>query len=190
VDRRELLGWMVATGGLAALTRLSESDLLALGREAHARAPQRTGGAPVLDARETAIVTLAAEQIIPATTTPGATQAGVAAFIETMLGGWYPPADRDRFVAGVRALDAQASARHARGFAECDAAQQLALLEEHDAAVTALRTARDPGANDHWFAMLKYLTVWGYCTSEPGMRETLHSWPMPMRYDGDVKVGS
>jgi hypothetical protein len=38
------------------------------------------------------------------------------------------------------------------------------------------------------FAVLKYLTVWGFCTSEPGMREVLHSLPRPMRYDGAAPV--
>jgi hypothetical protein len=181
---------MVATGGLAALNRLSASDLLVLGRDAHARMPAPAGATPVLGVRDTDIVRRAAECIIPATTTPGATQAGVAAFIETMLSAWYPPVDRDRFVDGVRAIDAHAVARYAHGFTECDVTQQVALLQEHDDAVTALRTARDAKANDHWFAMLKYLTVWGYCTSEVGMRDTLRSWPMPMRYDGNAKVGA
>jgi hypothetical protein len=54
--------------------------------------------------------------------------------------------------------------------------------------VAALRTTNGAAANAHWFAMLKYLTVWGYCTSDVGMRETLHSWPQPMRYDGNVAV--
>ena len=190
MERRELLGWMVATGGLAALNRLSASDRLALGRDAHTRAVSSTVTAPALDARAVAIVTAAAERIIPATDTPGATQANVTAFIEAMLSGWYAPADRDRFVAGLGELDSRARELFTRSFTACDPTQQVSLLEEYDDAVSALRASQDRGANTHWFAMLKYLTVWGYCTSEVGMRDTLHSWPMPMRYDGNARVGA
>ncbi|MBC7843200.1 MAG: gluconate 2-dehydrogenase subunit 3 family protein [Gemmatimonadaceae bacterium] len=190
MERRELLGWMVTTGGLAALNRLSTSDLLSLGRDAHVRAVASPVTAPALDARAAAIVSAAAERIIPATDTPGATQANVTAFIETMLGGWYAPADRERFVAGLVELDARARELFTRAFVTCDPSQQVSLLEEYDDAVSALRGAQDTSANAHWFAMLKYLTVWGYCTSEVGMRELLHTWPMPMRYDGNAKVGA
>ena len=196
MERRELLGWMVATGGLAAINRLSANDLLALGRDAHAQADSHAqtepvaSAAPALDARAAAIVTAAAERIIPATDTPGATQANVTAFIETMLSGWYTPEDRDRFVVGLGELDARARELFTRGFAACDPTQQAALLEGYDDAVSAMRVAQDSRANAHWFAMLKYLTVWGYCTSEVGMRDTLHTWPMPMRYDGNAPVGA
>ncbi len=188
MDRRELLGWMVATGGLAALERLSPADLLTIGRDAHHAEPAHAARERTLDARAAALVTIVAEQIIPASETPGASDAGVTAFVEHMLTGWYSPADRDRFLAGLADLDLRSRARGGVSFAMLDAATQRALLEVIDDEVTALRTAHGASANAHWFAMLKYLTVWGYCTSERGMRETLHTWPMPMRYDGNAAV--
>ncbi len=188
VDRRELLGWMVATGGLAALERLAPADLLAIGRDAHRTTRAPADPARTLDARAAAIVTRVADHIIPASDTPGASDAGVTTFVDHMLGAWYPSADRDRFLAGLDDLDARSRARGVESFVALDAAAQLALLEVIDGDVTGLRTARDASANRHWFAMMKYLTVWGYCTSERGMRETLHTWPMPMRYDGNAAV--
>ena len=190
MDRRELLAWMVATSGLAALERLSPADLLTIGRDAHRVESAPAAHERTLDAHATAVVTLAAEHIIPASDTPGATDAGVAAFIEHMLGAWYTPDDRDRFLAGIAELDARSRARGGASFALLDAATQQSLLASIDGDVAARRTARDASANAHWFAMLKFLTVWGYCTSERAMRETLHTWPMPMRYDGSAKVGA
>jgi gluconate 2-dehydrogenase gamma chain len=190
VDRRALLGWMVATGGLSALNRLSAADLLAMGRDAHALPAAPRDDVPALDARTAAIVTAAAERIIPATDTPGATQANVTEFIETMLSGWYAPAERDRFVSGVHELDGRATAQYACAFAACKPSEQDALLEGYDRVVNDLRAAHDPSVNAHWFATLKYLTVWGFCTSEVGMRDVLHSWPQPMRYDGNAAVGT
>ncbi len=188
MDRRELLQWMVAASGLTAVNRLSATDLLALGRDAHRGTAADVGRLKFLGAHAAMTVMIAAEHIIPAGATPGATHANVTAFIDTMLDGWYPPDDRARFLRGIAELDGRSMARYGEKFVTGSAAQQIALLETSDVEVAALRSTSDAAANDHWFAMLKYLTVWGYCTSEVGMRETLHSYPMPMRYDGNARV--
>ena len=88
---------------------------------------------------------------------PGAAQAGVPAFIEKMLADWHTPEERAGILAGLKDL------------------KDLSLLESIDQ------------ANPEWFARLKYLTVYGYCTSEVGMRE-LELWPQPWRYDGCAPV--
>lgn len=185
MERRELVRWMVASGGLAVLNRLSERDLLSVGEAAHLRATSAFG---VLSPAQARIVTAAAERIIPRTSTPGATDANVTAFVDTMLAEWYSPGESASFLRGLDALDVNARNQHTRGFAECSEAEQTALLETQDVAVTERRRSDGAAANAHWFATLKYLTVWGYCTSEPGMRQTLRSWPLAMRYDGNAPV--
>ncbi len=44
-------------------------------------------------------------------------------------------------------------------------------------------------ASTHWFGTLKFLTVWGYCTSEVAMKELFHSVPRPTKYDGAAPLG-
>lgn len=185
MERRELLQWMIAMGGLAAFNRLSERDLIAVGEAAH-RQPR--AALEVLTAAQARVITIAAEHIIPASDTPGATDARVTAFIDGMLADWYTPAERAAFVTGLAELDSRSRALHTKEFTACAAADQVALLTAIDTEVSALRRARGAAANDHWFATLKYLTVWGYCTSEPGMRKTLKSHPLPMRYDGNAPL--
>lgn len=178
MERRELIQWLVATAGLRCLESLAPQDLLALGRDVH----QRASPGRVLDPHALETVTAAAERIIPATDTPGATDAGVAAFIDKMLADWHTPAERDRFLAGLPELDARARARAAKDFVDCGEADQVAVL-------TALDDESHAGSADHWFARLKYLTVYGYCTSEPGMR-ALGLFPLPWRYDGCAPVAT
>lgn len=188
MDRRDLLQWMVATGGLAALSRFSPRDLTEMGTAAHARlatAP-RVPGALTPDERR--IVTAAAECIIPRTETPGATDARVADFVDVMMSDWYPDADATRFRAGLVALDEASRANFSLPYADATTAQQVQLAQRFDDEVTALRRTNGAAANEHWFAMLKYLTVWGFCTSEVGMRDVLKSFPRPMRYDGAAPV--
>ncbi len=180
---------MVATGGLRVLNGLSARDLIAIGEDVHRSAGNSV--APVagaLDQAALSAVTVAAEHIIPRSETPGATDAEVSTFIDRMLAGWYPAVDRDRFRAGLQELDARSQARAHQSFVNCSAADQVAVLEVFDGEVSDLRRTNAAQANEHWFAMLKYLTVWGYCTSEVGMQQTLHTWPMPMRYDGNAVV--
>ena len=139
MERRELIQWLVATTGVVAL---APDDLIAFGRDVHARAAAR------VDPKLAAV----AERILP-----GAGAAGVPAFIEKMLADWQTPEERAAILAGVEELT------------------DLSRLEAIDE------------ANPDWYARLKYLTVYGYCTSEVGMRE-LGLWPQPWRYDGCAPV--
>lgn len=170
MERRELIQWLVATAGLQCLDVLAPADLLALGRDVHRGAPSHT-----LSPHAERTVAAAAERILPG--------ADVTAFIDTMLTDWHTPAERERFLGGLPELDARCRTRGGRVFVDCAEADQIAVLTALDDEVTALRASRGTAANQHWFAMLKYLTVYGYCTSEAGMR-ALQLYPLPVRYDG------
>lgn len=174
MHRRELLQVLAASAGVACLDGFALDEILTFGRQLHARARDGAQGLRALGPHQRATVTAAAERIIPKSDTPGATDAGVTAFIDHMLADWYEPAERDRLLMGLAELDARAQTLGVREFVELTEADQVALLTEIDGEVTA---------NDHWFAMLKFLTVWGYFTSEVAQRETLGAFPLPWRYD-------
>ncbi|MEM6285778.1 MAG: gluconate 2-dehydrogenase subunit 3 family protein [Bacteroidota bacterium] len=80
---------------------------------------------------ETQRQTLAAlvDQILPETDTPGAAEAGVPQFIDTMLTGWYAPEERDGFLAGLDGVDRRAG----ESFASLDAPAQAAMVVAMDA---------------------------------------------------------
>jgi Gluconate 2-dehydrogenase subunit 3 len=188
MERRDLVRWLMATAGLSCLQGLSPEEVLAFGKDVHRRSSQGAQKVRGLDRHAHRTVTIAAERIIPASDTPGATDADVVSFIERMLADWYTAKDRDRFLAGLGELDARCRARRGRDFGDCDEADQNAVLTAFDDEVSALRRARGSAPNDHWFAMLKYLTAFGYCTSEVAMRRALGDWPRPTRYDGCTPV--
>jgi hypothetical protein len=135
----------------------------------------------VLDPRADAIVIAAAERIIPADGTPGATDANVDRFIDHMLADWYPPATRDRLLEGIRDLDRLSRARNGRLFIDSAESEQVALLTTLD---NDAQQTRQSSGDEHWFLTFKFLVVWGYCTSEVAQRETLKAVPLPGRYDG------
>ena len=182
MERRRVLQVLGAMAAAPALRSLGTTDLADIAERIHASIAK--GTAPrILTATQYAIVVAASEQIIPRTDTPGATDAHVADFVDTMLADWYDPADRDRFLAGVDPLATQ-------GFATADASHQLALLTALDDEVTALRGTDPHAAGEHWFGMLKFLTVWGYYTSQAGIEQELREQFLPGYYKGDVPYAS
>lgn len=189
MDRRSLLQWLVATGGLAIADRMSPRDLESLGVEAHRQlqAGDAPGGA--LSADDARTVAAIAEQIIPRTETPGATDAGVAAFVSLMLADWYPASEGERFRTGLAQFEAESTRELGSAFADAPAARQAALVGALDSDVSALRRSDAGAANAHWFGMLKFLTVWGYCTSEVAMKDVFHAVPRPTKYDGAAPLG-
>ncbi len=188
ISRRDAV---LALAGIAALPlfrTLGAEELVEVGRRAHSLAELRESGAPrALTAAEYALVAQAAERIIPRTATPGATDARVAAFVDVMLADWYDAADRIRFKAGLSELDDRAQKLAGSGFVKMRPQQQIGILETLDRELQIRRQARDAGADDHWFAMLKHLTVWGYYTSRPGITQELRVQLVPGRYDGNAR---
>ena len=183
----QLLGALAGLPALPVLGRFSESELLALGTRIHEQLEGEPHERRALTPAQYREVEVAAEQIIPRTHTPGATDARVADFIDTMLADWYTPAERERFVAGLADLDARAMQAHGKAFADLSSAARVTLLTALDDEVTALRRANAQAGSEHWFATLKFLTVWGYYTSRVGVIDELRANLMPGRYDGNAE---
>lgn len=174
MDRRDALRRLTAGAALPLVGSLFPDDLLAWGRELHGTIDALgQGGAGSLPAQAMRILAPACERIIPTDDTPGAIAAGVPAFIAHMLANWYDAPERARVIAGLDSLDATSRARHEQSFDACSTAQQDALLLDLD--------RQGPG---HWFATVKFLTIWGYYTSEVGVKQELGQAAHPGRYDG------
>jgi len=110
-----------------------------------------------------------AEAIIPATDTPGASEAGVTEFVAALVDGWLDDDDRDRFLAGLDTVDPAARDRFGRAFADCTATQQAALVGNLDAELTRLRDDADTDETQHFFHDVKRFTLTAYFTSEVGL---------------------
>lgn len=148
--------------------------------------PAAMGTAPgILTADQFDLVTALAEQIIPATDTPGATAAQVPAYIDLMLTEWYPAADRERFLGGLANVEARAQAAHANSFVACTTDQQHALMTVMDNEVFRGSGAAPTGSGPPFFRVLKELVVAGYYTSEVGATQELRVMPMGI-YRADV----
>lgn len=127
-----------------------------------------------------------AETIIPTTDTPGAKSAKVGAFMAVMVKDCYTEADQQIFVAGMNKLNEASEQLHKRSFMDASPEQRKTLLtavDNEQKAYTKNKKKRDP---EHYFALMKQLTLLGYFTSETGVTQALRYLPVPTRYDGEI----
>jgi hypothetical protein len=147
----------------------------------------------------------AAELIVPATDTPGAREAGVAASVDRWVGNYCPPAQAQAIKSGLDRMDADARALHAADFAALAPDQQTALLNRYEAEVKAPqgpqaigrgdtetglsnRTAAQAAPARAFFPALKELVTVAYFTSQRGGTKAVRYDPVPGAFHGCVPL--
>jgi gluconate 2-dehydrogenase gamma chain len=140
--------------------------------EAHVAARQAAGAAggkyapKALSAHEFATLERLTDLLVPADDKPGALQAEVAPWIDTLLN---VNADlKAKYTTGLAWLDAAIQASSAKDFVTATPAQQTALLD-----VIAYKMNRTPenAAGIDFFVLARRMTCDGFYTSPVGMRD-------------------
>lgn len=187
VSRRDVLAALLA--GAAVAATWSTSSAAAALQAAGAPAAKRAA----LSADEMAVLSAAAQVIVPATATPGAREAGVPQFIGALFSGWMSDDEAALFRNGLAGLDASAQARYQRGYAACTPEQGAELLQ-------ALRAASPYGGRTFsladrildpkapFYLRLRDLVVLGYFTSEAGSNQELRYLPVPGKFESNVDI--
>ena len=136
-----------------------------------------------------AVVAVIAEQVIPKTDSPGASDAGVPRFIELMVADWFDDDERKLFMDGLVDLQQRADG----GFANLSPAAQLTLLEQVEEETAdaswydignVLRVWDDTAP---FICQFKELTVLGFFLSEVGAKQVLRINPMG-EFKGDIPL--
>ena len=193
MDRRQALRHM---GTALALPVLSPGALDALTASA-----ARCSGSPAvrtgaLSDQEFDAVTRLADIILPETDTPGALDAGVPEFIDLIVAEWYETDEADRFRSGLETLEASAQSQFDAPFnrlSDEDADALVAnladewnqLAQEAERAEEAGGSYDGPSPSHHFFYQMKWLTLTGFFTSQPGMTGTGYRI-IPGRFEGCV----
>jgi hypothetical protein len=140
----------------------------------------------VLTAQQMAYLDEVGDTILPATKTPGAKAAQVGSFMAVMVRDCYEPKDQQVFLQGLDKLEAASQKMHGQGFLASTPAQRTALLTALDAEQKTYSKTKEREAPNHYFRMIKELTLLGYFTSKVGATQALRYQPVPGKYDGDV----
>ncbi len=139
------------------------------------------------------IVAEVAEMIIPKTSTAGAKDAGVLAFIEMMLKDCYYEPEHISFMKGVISLEQSK-------FLDMDAAKRTAMLTKVEAETKQIMKEREVkqtkmGDNDDkeimkaqaqglpFWRLMKELTLLGYFTSEVGIKASFEYVQIPSKVE-------
>jgi hypothetical protein len=125
------------------------------------------------------------ETILPATSTPGAAAANVGGFMAIMVRDCYDANDQKVFKQGLKTLDEACVKKFDKGFMKAEDGQRTALLNELDKEQKEYSKTKKEDAPNHYFTMLKQLTLLGYFTSEVGCTKALRYVPVPGKYIGD-----
>src|SRR4029077_6190653 len=116
MQRREFLEAIAGiSASVAEFSLLPLPDRVAFAQGVHARA-KAAPGLRTLNREQGALVTSIAEALLPRTETVGATDVGVTRFIDLLLTESMLERDRDRFFAGLAAIDAKSQSLHGAAF--------------------------------------------------------------------------
>ncbi len=132
-----------------------------------------------------------AETILPATSTPGAKAAKVGEFMTVMVKDCYEAKDQTIFMEGMKKLDEACKAQNSKSFMDCTPVQRHDFLVALDAEAKAYQKNKKKEDPNHYFRMMKELTLTGYFTSEVGATKALRYVAVPGKYEGciDYKKG-
>lgn len=125
-----------------------------------------------------------AETILPETSTPGAKAAKVGDFMAVMVRDCYTPEDQQVFIDGLSKVNDESEKMYSKKYMELDAKQRTAVLTALDVEQRKYAEEKEEGQPNHYFRMMKELTLLGYFTSEVGATKALRYLPVPGRYDG------
>lgn len=164
MDRRSLLQILGSAAIAPALDRLPLARRIDIGRALHTELGL---GLRVLTPAQNACVVAVADQIIPKTESPGATDAKVNEFVDLLLDRWYDDDDKAQFLRGLDKMDAEAQSLGGTTFANASPDTQHTLLVRWDSSVSGPETATAG------YKRLHGVVVYAWITSETMVKDVL-----------------
>ena len=194
MNRREAISRIaILVGGT-----LSAPTLSAMERMGEVKGTSSLANALNLTELQRKIVAEVAEHIIPKTTTAGAKDAGVPAFIEMMLNDCYKTPEHNSFLEGVMGLEK-------KNFLSQSKDEQIATLKQVEIDTKELMKAynvKQVKVGDNvdkesmegkqgvpFWRLMKELTLLGYFTSEQGVKDSFEYEPIPGKFE-PIKINA
>ena len=136
-----------------------------------------------------------AETILPATKSPGAKATKVGQFMTVIVNDCYDEKDQQTFHDGISKLNEASKKMFEEKFMKLSPDKRHDLLLSLDKEAKEYQNKKNNSdkekAPDHYFTMIKQLTLFGFFTSEIGIKQALSYVPVPGRFDAciDYKKG-
>jgi len=127
-----------------------------------------------------------AETIIPATDTPGAKAAQVGEFMQVMVTDCYEEKDQKIFLEGLNKINEASDKKYQKDFMAISPEQRKELLTGIDKEAKDYVAAKKKEDPNHYFSLMKQLTLLGFFSSEVGATKALRYVAIPGKYEGCI----
>jgi hypothetical protein len=126
------------------------------------------------------------ETILPETNIPGAKAVGIGAFMVMMVNDCYGEKEHAIFREGLGKVDDASRAKFGKAFMACTPAERTEIADALEKEQRAHHEKKAKGEFEHYFRMMKDLTLLGFFSSEIGCTQAVRYIEVPGAYHGDV----
>lgn len=127
------------------------------------------------------------ETILPTTaSSPGAKAAQIGEFMRVIVTDCYEENDQKIFMDGLAKINEKSNQDFGKNFLDLSGEDKLALLNGINEEMNQYNETKKEGDPNHYFSLIKQLTLWGYFTSEVGSTKALNYLPLPGKYEGCI----
>lgn len=126
-----------------------------------------------------------AETILPTTNTPGAKEAKVGEFMSVWVTDCYDENNQQIFVEGINKLNDFCKTKCGKAFMDCSVQQRTDCLNDLNKEQETFQKNKKPEDPQHYFRMIKELTLMGFFTSEIGATKVLRYEAVPGKFIGN-----
>lgn len=168
IERRRFAQSLVVLSGLGLAAEHLLAPMVAVA------SPPRADEATALSGPDYSLLESLVDTIIPETDTPGAAEAGVAGYINTLYGSLFSRELRQTFDAGLTKVHASSNSAYGKDYINCTSSERVSVLS--GLAVANDGAAQEPARlrqSPSFFLLLKELTIVGYYTSKIGATQEL-----------------
>jgi len=136
---------------------------------------------------ENKMIARMADIVIPATTTPGALDTGVPAFVMMMMQQCYDINAQQAFHKGLIAFDQLCKQQYSKSFLDLNPEKQVLALKYLDHLILGKKQDANTKDQDlNFYHNFKALVISGFYTSQEGATKVLRYLPVPGHFSGCV----
>jgi glucoside 3-dehydrogenase (cytochrome c) hitch-hiker subunit len=129
-----------------------------------------------------------AETILPKTDSPGAKEADVASFMNTIVKDFYSTDEQNIFLAGIKDVNDLSDKKFNKDFIDLSFDEKKVILMELENEAKTHYTRQKQG--DHFYIMFKQLTIWAFLSSETVVKNAFIFSPLIAKYTGSIDYRS
>jgi len=139
----------------------------------------------ILDLQQQILIEDVAETILPKSPdSPGAKDAEVGKFINSILSDCYSDLEQKAFLDGIKTFEELCILEYDEKFMELSPSDKHNLLLKLEEESKTFNSDNTEGIPPHYYTMIKQLSVWGYVSSEIVCTQVKRHVPIPGRYEG------